>query len=371
MKILILADPAAAHTIRWVNSLKESGVDLFLFGLGSYDANNYSPNIKIETFNVSDNLRDRSDGAYSKIIYLLALKKIKEVIRKFRPDILHSHYASSFGLLGALTGFHPFIISVWGSDISTFPSSSFKKALLKFTLSKADKLLSTSKAMKEETMEFTDKSIELTPFGIDVEKFFPKKVISLFGENDLVIGTIKTLKEYYGIEYLIRAFQLLKNKYPSLPLKLLIVGGGEQKEYLKDLSSSLGVENDTIFTGYISPDKVPDYHNMLDIYVAASVRESFGVAVLEASACGKPVVVTNVGGLPEVVDNGETGYIVETQNIVMLSEAIGKLAVNEPQRIRFGENGRNKVIREYVWQDSVDKMIKVYKGCLNIPIQQK
>ncbi len=364
MKILMLADPAAAHTVRWVNSLSEKGVNIYLFGMGSYDKSIYNPDVKIQTFNVSDELRDRSDGAYSKIIYLFALKKIKETIRKFKPDILHSHYASSFGLLGALTSFHPFIISVWGSDISTFPSSSFKKALLKFTLSKPDKLLSTSKAMREETRKFTDKSIELTPFGIDVDKFYPKKVKKIFDENDLVIGTIKTLKAYYGIEYLIRAFHLLKNKYHSLPLKLLIVGEGEQKEYLMDLSRSLGIENDTLFTGYISPDKVSDYHNMLDIYVAASTRESFGVAVLEASACGKPVVVANVGGLPEVVDHGETGYIVEKQNPEMLAEAIEKLVVNKQLRISFGEKGRNKVLKEYDWKDSVDKMIKIYEGCL-------
>lgn len=365
MKILILADPAATHTVKWVNSLYDRGINVYLFGLGSYDASNYNRDIKIETFGVSEKIRDRSDGAFSKIIYILAVKKIKAIIKNFKPDILHSHYASSFGLLGALTGFHPFIISVWGSDISTFPSSSVRGFLIRFSLAKADKILSTSKALKEATNIFTNKEILLTPFGIDVNKFSPKKTERLFGENDLIIGTVKTLKEYYGIEYLIRAFTLVKKKYPSVSLKLLIVGGGDQMEFLKGLTDSLGIKDETIFTGFIKPEDIVDYHNMLDIYVAPSIRESFGVAVLEACACCKPVIVSNVGGLPEVVENEKTGYIVEKENPVMLAEAMEKLIFNEQLRTLFGCNGRNKVVSEYNWSDSLDKMINIYESCYN------
>jgi glycosyltransferase involved in cell wall biosynthesis len=368
MRILILADPAAAHTIKWVNSLKARGIDIYLFGLGDYNPGDFINDINIETLGVSEKVRDRSDGAFSKVIYLLAIKKIKKIISQYKPNILHSHYASSFGLLGALTGFHPYIISVWGSDISTFPSSLFRSRLLKFVLSRADQILSTSRAMREQTKTFTEKEILLTPFGIDTEKFSPKKVTRPFGENDLVIGTVKTLKEYYGIEFLIEAFHILKNKYPSERLKLLIVGGGDKMEYLKNLVLELGINADTFFTGYIRPDKVVDYHNMLDIYVAPSVRESFGVAVLEASSCCKPVVVSNVGGLPEVVDDEKTGFIVQRENPTRLAEAIEKLILNEQLRILFGENGRNKVIKEYNWTTSVDKMINIYESCLNYRI---
>jgi len=90
--------------------------------------------------------------------------------------------------------------------------------------------------------------------------------------------------------------------------------------------------------------------------------------VLEASACCKPVVVSNVGGLPEVVENGTTGYIVEKENPTLLTEAIGKLIVNKELRKQFGENGRKKVLEEYDWKKSVDKMISIYKECLTIPI---
>ena len=101
---------------------------------------------------------------------------------------------------------------------------------------------------------------------------------------------------------------------------------------------------------------------MLDIYVAVSIKESFGVAVLEASACSKPVVVSNVGGLPEIVEDGITGFIVEKENPEVLAEALEKLILDIDLRIQMGKNGRNKVINEYNWKDSVAAMISIYES---------
>lgn len=362
MKILILADPAATHTIKWVNALNDRGIDIFLFGLSSYNGDFYNKNITIESLDVPESIRDNPDGALSKLLYFKAIGNIRRVIKRYRPDILHAHYASSFGLLGALTAFHPFIVSVWGSDVYTFPSSSLRRGMLRYTFSKADKILSTSRAMRDETKKYTGQEIVLTPFGIDLKKYYPESGRSLFKVGDLVIGTIKTLKKFYGLEYLVKAFHLLKVKHPDLPLKLLIVGGGDQMDYLKNLASQLGVSNDTVFTGFINPDEVALYHNMLDIYAAPSIRESFGVAVLEASACGKPVVVSDAGGLPEVVDDGITGYIVEKENAELLADKIEKLIFDERLRISFGKNGREKVLKDYNWNASVETMINIYKG---------
>ena len=86
------------------------------------------------------------------------------------------------------------------------------------------------------------------------------------------------------------------------------------------MALKLGIYIHTVFPGYIKHDVVQDYHNMIDIFCAVSLSESFGVAVLESSACGKPVIVSNVGGLPEVVDNAKTGFIVESKNIDQLAE---------------------------------------------------
>ncbi|MCD7873784.1 MAG: glycosyltransferase, partial [Acidaminococcaceae bacterium] len=150
---------------------------------------------------------------FFKIRYLEALLLLKKVIKIFQPDIIHAHYATSYGLLGALVGFHSYIISVWGSDIFDFPNISlFHKNIIKYNFFKADIILSTSNVMAEEIQKYTSKGIKVTPFGVDINEFKPLNVDSIFKPNKIVIGTIKTLEEKYGIEYLIRAFSIVKKE---------------------------------------------------------------------------------------------------------------------------------------------------------------
>lgn len=361
MKILLLADPSSSHTIKWVNSLCERGFEVFVFGLSDFPKNVYDKNARVIIWKAPYNIKNLKDGNLLKIIYLSAFPQLKKLIKRFKPDIIHAHYASSYGLLGALCSYHPYFLSVWGNDVFDFPKkSAIHKNVLSYVLNKADIILSTSKIMAEETRKYTRKLIEIIPFGVDTEKFRPQKVDSLFAMNDIVIGTIKSLYPTYGIEYLIRAFGILKNDFTLFPLKLLIVGGGELEEKLKKLVCELDIENDTTFTGRVPYTEVIKYHNMLTISIFPSVNESFGVSVLEASACEKPVIVTRVGGFQEVVRNGVTGIIVEPESPESLASAI-KLLIRNPNRIQeFGKAGREMVIKYFQWSKCVDQMEQFY-----------
>lgn len=364
MKLLLLSDPNSPHTIKWATSLAKNNINILLFGLGKLDVVDYDglTNIEVKTLN---EIVTRNEGALSKIKYLKALPYLKKIIKEYKPDILHAHYATSYGLIGALTGFNPFIISVWGSDVFSFPKKSFlHKEILKFNLRKADKILSTSYVMAKETSLYTNKEIEVIPFGIDINQFKPMEVESLFDKKDIVIGTVKTLEEKYGIEYLIKAFKIISDKYPNLPLKLLIVGGGSLENKLKNLVKELKIDNKTIFIGRVPYKDVPKYQNMLTISVSVSDSESFGVAVLEASACEKPVIVSNVGGLPEVVDDGVTGIVVPPKNPEKTAEAIERLILDKGLRDKMGKAGRKRVEKIYRWEGNVEHMIRIYKDLL-------
>jgi glycosyltransferase involved in cell wall biosynthesis len=367
VKLLILSNPANPHTIKWVKALDKEGFKIFVFGLSNYDKSVYNnfKNVQVFSYGLDDNLFIKSDGAFSKIIYLKALKKLKQIVSEFKPQILHSHYATSYGLLGALSGFHPFIVSAWGSDVYDFPKKSFlHKSILKYNLSKADKILSTSKVMADELKLYTGKEIIITPFGIDTDIFKPSQSGNLFYDNEIVIGTIKTLEVKYGIEDLIRSFKLIKEKFSDLSLKLLIVGSGSQELYLKKLVSELGLENVTTFTGFISPDDIPCYQNMLTIPVFLSNHESFGVAVLEALACEKPVIVTNVDGFKEIVQDGINGIIVPVGDVEKTAAAIEKLINDKNLRLDLGKKGREQVTEFYNWKNNILQMVKIYSDLL-------
>jgi glycosyltransferase involved in cell wall biosynthesis len=363
MKLLLLSDPNSVHTIKWAKSLAQNNIKIIIFGLGDLIVKDYDniENIEIKTLN---KFIPKNEGALSKIKYLKSLPIVKEIIKEFKPDLVHSHYASSYGLVGALSGFSPFILSVWGSDVFSFPNKSFfHKAILKYNLKKANKILSTSHIMAKETNLYINQEIEVTPFGIDIQQFQPQYTKEeLFDKDDIVIGTVKTLEDKYGIEYLIKAFKILSDKYQELPLKLLIVGSGSLDKELKNLTKELKISSKTIFTGNIPFTEVPKYHNMLSVSVSNS--ESFGVAIIEASSCAKPVVVSNVGGLPEVVENGVSGFVVEARNPQKTANAIEKLIFDDELRIQIGNNGRDRVKRLYNWDDNVKQMINIYKDIL-------
>lgn len=367
MKVLLLSDAYSIHTIKWAKSLNKKGIEIAVFSLNfnENEANPYQNDTNVKVYYCVDkNAKKRSSG-FAKLSYLSALPALKKAISEFKPDIVHAHYASSYGLLGALSGFHPYIISVWGSDVFDFPNISFlHKAVINYNLAKADRILSTSKVMAVETKKYTDKEVIVTPFGIDLDKFKPLNVNSLFDKNDIVIGTIKTLEEKYGIEYLIKAFAIVKNKYHNLPLKLLIVGDGSLSENLKNLVHDLNIEEETVFTGKIAHELVPVYDNMLSVSVSVSNSESFGVAVIETSACGKPVVVSDVGGLPEVVKDGITGIVVPPRNPEKTAEAIEKLVLDDSMRKQMGAAGREHVAQFYDWNKNVEQMVDIYRGMI-------
>lgn len=369
MKILLLANPNSPHTVKWARALADRGLELCIFGLSNYDNSLYQnhTNIRVFSSNFHSTITEDSATKISKLIYLKATPAVKKMIAGFKPDLVHAHYASSYGLLGALAGFHPFVLSVWGGDIFDFPNKSFlHRELIKFNLQKADKILSTSHIMAKETGKYTRQAIEVTPFGIDLNRFRPMQVESIFGENDIVIGTIKWLDQLYGIEFLLKAFKILETKYSHLPLRLLIVGSGPLEKSLKDLAKTLGIESKTVFTGRVNIDEVPQYHNMLTVFVSLSVgdSDSFGVVNIEASACEKPVVVANVGGLPEVVADGITGFVVPLKNPEKAAAAIEKLILDKDLRLKMGRAGRERVAKLYNWKENVEQMINIYESLL-------
>lgn len=294
-----------------------------------------------------------------KVGYLKKIKKVKELINEIKPDILHSHYASSYGLLGALANYHPYIISVWGSDVYDFPiKSPIHKMIIKYNLKKADYILSTSNVMKKETEKYTNKEIKVTPFGVDINKFYPNKVES----DEIIIGTIKTLEEKYGVQYLVKAFKQVKEENKDLDIKLRIGGKGSQEDYLKNLCRELNIENDVTFLGFVKPDNVIKEFQRFDISVFPSTldSESFGVAAVESEACGTPVIVSNVGGLMESTKPNETSLVVEKKSVEDLAEKLNILVRDKDLRIKMGKAARKFVEDNYSLEKNFEYINKIY-----------
>lgn len=368
MKILYLADGNSIHTQKWVNGLLSKGYEIFLFSLNAFKINDYEVSEKFSHKTIDLNVKKSKLGGLNKIRYFRAIPLIKSTIREFGPDIVHAHFASSYGLLGAMSGALPLITSVWGYDIFNFPTKSFlHRAMMKYVLRHSHMILSTSEVMAKETSKYTEKDIIVTPFGIDITKFKPvesgqDRKIPPFDQNDIVIGTVKLLEKKYGIDLMLESFARLKKTYIDLPLKCGIVGYGSEESSLKELASKLGIEKEVFFLGKVNNEQVPKYLNSFDIYVALSIEdsESFGVAIIEASACGIPVIVSDAGGLPEVVENNKTGIVVKRCDVDQTVSAMEKLILNRDLRKQFGQEGLKRVKNKYDWNLCLELMQKIY-----------
>jgi glycosyltransferase involved in cell wall biosynthesis len=184
--------------------------------------------------------------------------------------------------------------------------------------------------------------------------------------GQLTIGIVKSLAPKYGVDLLLRACAALLQdadvRALSVDCRLLIVGDGPQRAALEALALELGIAPRTEFAGAVAHAEVPSFLNRLHIYAAPSRldSESFGVAVIEAGACALPVVVSDAGGLPEVVVDGQTGLVVPRDDVPALQAGLKRLLLDANLRAELGRRARIHVEREYEWGHCVDLMERCY-----------
>ena len=348
LKIALLAARSSIHTTRWANSMSQRGHEVHLIA-----SEKVGPTLDSRV--IFHHLQFPAPFGY-----FINTWNLKKLLATIQPDILHSHYISGYGTLANLSGFQPRISSVWGTDIYEFPNKSpIHKSLVKANLKNSRWVASTSKAMAAQTLKVCpeiSQKISVTPFGIELDKFST----SSEKQRIFTVGTVKSLEKRYGIDILLKGFNLFKKSMPNFATQLLIVGDGSKKAELQEMAKKLNLDNSVVFTGAKKHEEVPQYLSKMDVYCALSRAESFGVAVLEASASGRPVVVSRVGGLPEVVEQGETGYIIDEESPQQLADKLMELAKNPDLLRKMGQRGRQWVETQYNWQDNVEQMENLY-----------
>lgn len=358
MKICYLADANSVHTKKWVSYFAKEGHEIVVISLG----NGELEGAKVYSFGFED--FDSASQVSKFLSYGSRISEVKKILAKEKPDILHAHYASSYGLIGSLVNYKPYVLSVWGSDVYLFPKSGYlQKKLIEYNLEKADVIMSTSKHMKKETKLYTDKDIVLTPFGVDTEIFKPIEVEKV---SDFTVGYIKALHKMYGIGYLIDAYADFLKLYPSLDSKLLIAGKGPDEGELRDQVNKLGIGSHVDFLGFVSQEGVIETFNKMDVAVFPSTEsESFGVAAVEAGACGVPTIVSNVGGLPEATLPGKSSITVPMCQAGPITDALVKLYEDENLRLEMAKNARQYVLDNYKIEDNFAAVEKVYEDIIS------
>lgn len=365
MKIFILAAANDIHCVRWVNELSKNGNEVHLGYLS-----NHNPSID----KLDEKIQLHRLNFASPVGYYLNVIQLKIILNKVKPDILNAHYASGYGTLGRLVSYSPYLLSVYGSDVYDFPyKNKINLSIIRKNLNAADQLASTSHAMARQVNKLIDTNfkINITPFGVDVDRFCKNESKSMSSDK-IIVGSIKKLSAKYGMKYGILSIDYLVNKL--LPesglnrsIKYYIYGDGDEKKELEELVSSKGLQKVVEFKGKIPNREVPTALNEFDIFLGNSIldSESFGVAIVEAMACEVPVIVTNVDGFSEVVDYGRAGILVDKKDYISMAEKIMELIKDANKMEQLGKIERRRVIELYNWIENVNHMEKVYSGLIS------
>jgi glycosyltransferase involved in cell wall biosynthesis len=303
--------------------------------------------------------------------YVKTVSCIPGIVRKSRGldrrngyDIVHGHIFPGMITAALSKGKKKLLLTAQGGDLADYEERGafidrLKKPAISWALRKADMVHAVSNHIARRATELGARNVTVVPNGVDVSLFKPLDKAELrtkygFGMEEKIVVSSSRLTPKNGIDDLIRAAAMLNDT------KLLLLGGGEEKENLQKLINELGCAERIKLLGYVENKKLPEYMNIADVFCRPSRSEGFGISFIEAMACKTPVVGTPAGGIPDIIEDGRNGLMAEPNNPKMLAEALKKLLDDEAYARTLGAEGYRTVQEKFTWETVLSKMDDVY-----------
>ena len=297
-----------------------------------------------------------------------------KVIKGEKIDIIHSHWVIPSGLVGGV--FKKIfrmrhITTAHAGDVFTIENSKILSMIASYVFNNTDIITANSNYTKNvmmSTKNETKNKIEIIPMGVDISRFNPQKASNLrntYGAEYLILS-VGRLVDKKGIKYLIMAMKDVIKEFPNA--KLIIGGSGPEKDNLKKLSESLNLKENMFFVGYLKNSDLPKYYASSDIFVLPSIKtkggdtEGLGVVLLEAMACGTPVIGSDIGGITDIIKDGENGFLTKPESPNDIANEVIKLLADVSLRKRFLYNGLKNVQERFSWEIVTELFIKVFEG---------
>ena len=281
--------------------------------------------------------------------------------------MLHVHYAMPFATsaylakqimlpeqLGVVTTLHGTDITVVGAEPAFF-------RVTQFSIQSSDRVTAVSRFLKEraEATFGITKPIEVIYNFVDPKVFVPRREsrIRFGGPGTKVLMHASNFRQVKNIPVVIQVFAEVRKRVRA---KLVMVGDGPEKAGAEQLARELGVHRDVLFLG--NQDLMEEMLSLADVFLLPSSSESFGLVALEAMSAEVPVVCSNAGGLPEVVEHGFTGFLHDPQHVAGYTSSVLKLLTNENLRRTMGRRGRRVAIEKFGAEAMIEQYVKVYES---------
>jgi glycosyltransferase involved in cell wall biosynthesis len=312
LKICYLANAQSIHTQRWAKHFTTRGHEVTVVSFQSGEIE------RVRTICLS------SAVSVSPFNILRLLPRMRRIIQEINPDILHAHYATSYGLAGALAGTNPLIITAWGSDVLIMPEKSWTyRQMVRFSLSRADLITSMAQHMTNHLIKKgyarAEKIITL-PFGVDTGVFNLDHRTANHGMKPSIVISTRHLDHGYDVDIFIRAVPKILDSHEDV--RFVIVGDGPLRGQLDQLTMSLGVRDHIEFRGEVPHHDLPRILGRSDVFVTTSPSDGNNISLNEAMACGAFPVATDIPANRAWIENHRNGLLFPCRDVDQLADAI-------------------------------------------------
>ncbi|HEC92235.1 MAG TPA: glycosyltransferase family 1 protein [Candidatus Atribacteria bacterium] len=363
MKICFVGVAKSIHVQRWVKWFAERGHEVHL--ISPYYA-------EIDGIKLHETSRKKIKF----INFVREAFKVRKLVWKIKPDILHAHYVTSNGFFAAFANYHPFLVSVWGSDILREAKESFiKKNIIGYSLKKADIVIPTARSMVTYlTNEFAlsrDKIVRI-PWGIDLKIFhrgYEKEVEKLrkklkIGGKKWVVLSPRGMRPNYSNNHLImEAIPLVIKKHPNT-IFIFLRGNASAsfEEEMKKKVSKLGIDSNVRFiSSFLSPPEMAIYYNMSDIMLSLPYTDQFAFTIMEGVVCGSIPIVSNIDVYKQYLTDGKNAFYVDPDDPKELAEKIIYCIEHPEIKESFYKINRTIIEENENWDKNTKKMEKLYE----------
>jgi len=344
MKLAFLANGRSVQIMNWIRYFSDRGHDVHLITFTSKPIEG----VKIHELRY-----------FGKPAYPLRIWELRRAVKKIDPDILHAHYISHYGVYAALSGFHPLILSAWGSDISVDPEKSkIHRFFVTFALKRADLVHTGDELIRKRSMELgcDPGKILVQLWGVDTNRFSPKarsqSLRRSLGIDDIYsVLCARWWRPNYRVDVFVKTMPLVLKEMKNV--KFVMLGGGPLESKLKELARKLGVYENILFVGKVPEEEMPKYLASVDVYVdtlsdyrvsilggsvVARGGGGMGQTTREVMACGTPQILSNM--LDVRSSDWFHGLMYKQLDHRDLAEKIALLLKNEKLRRKIGEESR-------------------------------
>lgn len=309
--------------------------------------------------------------------YTLALAtRLYGVCREIGLDVLHAHYAvphalSTYLCRQMLGGAHApgvprLVTTLHGTDITLVGLDPSFYEITRFGLLESDLVTAVSSHLADQTKhDFkTDQPVHVVPNFVDAERFHPSrrseaKRAEMLGDEELLLGHLSNFRAVKRVNDVVRVFDRLRHHVSA---RLLLIGDGPERESVANLVGELGLQEKVQFLGFYRD--VPELLAQLDLFFLPSDYESFGLAALEAMACGVPVVASSAGGLPEVIVDGVSGVLCAPRDVAAMAARSAELLRDPVKRGAMAAAARRRAEEEFPRSHAIDRYERLYQQLL-------